>query len=410
MANSDKIINDIDSFMEINRENLIKLCSELVSAKSFNPPGDTLETTSVLENFFSASGISCEIIGKKKNKPNLISRGKGINKGLHLLFNGHMDTIGIGDESLWTVPIFSLTKKSGRLYGIGMGNMKGAVAAMAMAYKFLIEYKSWPGELTFTAVADETIFGSDGAEYLLESNKNFQADAVICGEGPGNMDLAVAEKGVLWIRFESEAPPGQGMLSTTAGSANTRLTKFIADLDKLNGKKSEKPLVLKQLIANSNNRGLCISVNTGIIKGGNFISQLSTKSYAEVDIRIPPGIKIKDLLETIDQMVKKHTGISYTIIKGWDANWTDPESKICKFVRKAAKSFRDIEPDLVVRLPASDVSRWRKMGIPGICYGPQPLLASGVDDYVIEQDLVDCAKVYALASLNFLNSYESQNN
>ena len=105
--------------------NLIKLCAELVSAKSFNPPGDTLETTSVLEKFFSASGISSEIIAKKKNKPNLISRAKGISKGLKLLFNGHMDTIGIGDESLWTVPIFSLTKKSGKLYGIGMGNMKG---------------------------------------------------------------------------------------------------------------------------------------------------------------------------------------------------------------------------------------------------------------------------------------------
>ena len=405
MPKSDEIKNDIDVFMENNRENLINLCSELVEAKSFNPPGDTSKTTSVIEKFFSASGISCEIIAKKKNKPNLISRAKGINKGLHLLFNGHMDTIGIGDESLWSVPIFSLTKNSGRLYGIGMGNMKGAVAAMAMAYKFLYENRYWQGALTFTAVADETIFGKDGAEYLLEKDNSFQADAVICGEGPGNMNLAVAEKGVLWIRIESEAKPGQGMLSTTAGSANTQLTKFVTELDNLNDKKSDRPLDLKQLVANSNNLGLSISVNTGIIKGGNFISQLSTKSYAEVDIRIPPGIKIKDILETIDEMVKNHNGISYTVIKGWEANWTDPESKICKVVQNAAKIVRDLEPDLVVRLPASDVSRWRKLGIPGVCYGPQPLLASGVDDYVIEQDLLDCAKVYALASLNFLNTY-----
>ena len=131
----------------------------------------------------------------------MISRANGIKKGLHLLFNGHMDTIGIGDESLWSVPIFSLTKNSGRLYGIGMGNMKGAVAAMAMAYKFLYENRYWQGALTFTAVADETIFGSDGAEYLLENDNSFQADAVICGEGPGNMNLAVAEKGVLWIEL-----------------------------------------------------------------------------------------------------------------------------------------------------------------------------------------------------------------
>ena len=67
MPNSDEIKNDIDVFMENNRENLINLCSELVEAKSFNPPGDTSKTTSVIENFFSASGISCEIIAKNKN-------------------------------------------------------------------------------------------------------------------------------------------------------------------------------------------------------------------------------------------------------------------------------------------------------------------------------------------------------
>ena len=246
---------------------------------------------------------------------------------------------------------------------------------MAMAYKILSENKYWPGELTFTAVADETIFGSDGAEYLLENDNSFQADAVICGEGPGNMNLAVAEKGVLWIRIESEAKPGQGMLSTTAGSAHTRLTKFVTELDKLNDNYSDRPLGLEQLVANSNNLGLRISVNTGIIKGGNFISQLATKSYADIDIRIPPGIKIKDILYIIDQMVKNHSGISYTVIKGWEANWTDPESKICRVVRKAAKIVRDREPDLVVRLPASDVSRWRNLGIPGVCYGPHPLLS-----------------------------------
>ena len=58
MPKSDEIKNDIDVFMENNRENLINLCSELVEAKSFNPPGDTSKTASVIENFFLASGIS----------------------------------------------------------------------------------------------------------------------------------------------------------------------------------------------------------------------------------------------------------------------------------------------------------------------------------------------------------------
>jgi succinyl-diaminopimelate desuccinylase len=58
----------------------------------------------------------------------------------------------------------------------------------------------------------------------------------------------------------------------------------------------------------------------------------------------------------------------------------------------------------VVRLPASDASRWRALGVPAICYGPQLELASGIDDYVHEQDLIGCAKIYALSALSYLKA------
>lgn len=41
--------------------------------------------------------------------------------------------------------------------------------------------------------------------------------------------------------------------------------------------------------------------------------------------------------------------------------------------------------------------------MPGVCYGPQPTLAAGIDDYAEEQDVIDCAKVYALAALEYLS-------
>jgi succinyl-diaminopimelate desuccinylase len=34
-----------------------------------------------------------------------------------------------------------------------------------------------------------------------------------------------------------------------------------------------------------------------------------------------------------------------------------------------------------------------------ICYGPQPTLSAGIDDYTNEQDVLDCAKIYACTSL-----------
>ena len=49
------------------------------------------------------------------------------------MFNGHLDTIPPGNPATWSVPVHALTRKEGRLYGHGMGNMKGAVAGLALA-------------------------------------------------------------------------------------------------------------------------------------------------------------------------------------------------------------------------------------------------------------------------------------
>jgi succinyl-diaminopimelate desuccinylase len=41
--------------------------------------------------------------------------------------------------------------------------------------------------------------------------------------------------------------------------------------------------------------------------------------------------------------------------------------------------------------------------VPAVCYGPQPDLSAGIDDYAYEQDVVDCAKVYARTALMLMN-------
>jgi succinyl-diaminopimelate desuccinylase len=68
---------------------------------------------------------------------------------------------------------------------------------------------------------------------------------------------------------------------------------------------------------------------------------------------------------------------------------------------EAATVVRGSPPPLVIRLPASDASRWRRAGVPAVCYGPQPTAVAGVDDFAREQDVVDCAAIYALAAALF---------
>jgi succinyl-diaminopimelate desuccinylase len=94
--------------------------------------------------------------------------------------------------------------------------------------------------------------------------------------------------------------------------------------------------------------------------------------------------------------------IDIRVAKAWDANWTALDHPLVTGLAAAVTKVRGEPPALVVRLPGSDARRWRDLGVPAVCYGPQPTLSAGVDDYVNEQDLVDCAKIYALTTLAML--------
>ena len=67
--------------------------------------------------------------------------------------------------------------------------------------------------------------------------------------------------------------------------------------------------------------------------------------------------------------------------------------------RPRRRLVRGEPPVLTVRHPASDAMRWRSLGRPAVCYGPQPTLSAGIDDYAVEQDVIDCCAVYALSAL-----------
>ena len=57
---------------------------------------------------------------------------RGTGKGV-VLFDGHIDTVGVTDESEWSVPPYEGVIKDNRIYGRGASDMRGAVAAMIRA-------------------------------------------------------------------------------------------------------------------------------------------------------------------------------------------------------------------------------------------------------------------------------------
>ncbi|MBA4696313.1 MAG: succinyl-diaminopimelate desuccinylase [Legionella sp.] len=73
-----------------------------------------------------------------------------------IMFAGHTDVVPAGDKAQWTTPPFQLTEKDGKLYGRGVADMKGSLAAMlAMTQRFLENHPNFAGSLGFLITSGE---------------------------------------------------------------------------------------------------------------------------------------------------------------------------------------------------------------------------------------------------------------
>ena len=397
---------DIIRLAEQERESVVRLCAELVAAPSVNPPGDTRRVAGVVQDFLRTHGIAGEEQALLPEMPSVVAVLDSGRPGRHLVLNVHLDTMPPGDEAAWTHPVWELTRSAGRLQGLGMGNMKGAVAAMLHALVLLDRARdAWSGRITFTAVSDEVVFGDHGAAHLLATRADLVADGLLCGEGPGFRRLAVGEKGVLWLALEAVGDAGHSSSVRRGRSATARIAAAVAAVDDLTGTRGRFEGDLAGLVVADEETALTLTANVGTLTGGFFVGQVATTARAEVDLRLPPGIGADAAQHLVEEAVARAVpdgGVTVRRMKGWDPNVTLPESSIARAWSDAWSALESEPLELAVRLPASDASRWRRLGTPSLCYGPQPTYSAGIDDYAEEDEVVRCVALYAQTALRFL--------
>ena len=80
-----------------------------------------------MRDYLGAKGIVSEIVKADDEAPNIVATMTGAKNveasaGRHVVLNAHMDTMEAGDEKAWSVPVMRVTRRDGRLYGLGMGS------------------------------------------------------------------------------------------------------------------------------------------------------------------------------------------------------------------------------------------------------------------------------------------------
>ena len=126
------------------------------------------------------------------NMPVLVGTRKGGGKGKSLILNGHYDTVPSGLVENWTHDPFGAEVESNKIFGRGAADMKGGIAAMLQAIKFIHKAGvALNGDLLVETVPDEE---ASSMGTLACCQKGYTADAAIIPE-PTNMNVLVAMRG-----------------------------------------------------------------------------------------------------------------------------------------------------------------------------------------------------------------------
>lgn len=166
------------------RNEVSELLSELIRLDTVNPPGNETRAAELLREYLEDAGVRCQLYARVPERANLVARIPG-SGGPRLLLLSHTDTV-LADAAEWTFDPWSGALEGGEIWGRGALDMKGQVAASAVAIASLAREGFEPaGDLIFAATADEEVGDDFGLSWLCREH----ADAVRCdyalNEGAG---------------------------------------------------------------------------------------------------------------------------------------------------------------------------------------------------------------------------------
>jgi len=399
--------------LSIDRDRLVEWASKAISIPSFT--GSEEEMARFVAQTFEELGLQVQWQQIEEGRANVLGTLAGSGGGPALMFNGHMDTSYSGKEPwLAHVPGFQPKpfQKDGRLYGLGVSNMKGALACYVEALRALDEADvRLRGDVMIAAVCGEiekTQYGeaqgpqyrgyAAGSRYLVSHGG--VADMCILGE-PTEGKVVLGHFGSLWLR-----------ISTHGNFVHTAFTEGKRGLNSILRMREVIDAVLEWIPSWEDDpenayRGARAIVNIGAIQGGFGwrVSRTPHRTDLFLDVRVPPT---KSMAAARGQVLAMVRGLQrrfpdygleaevYVTAPGAEIEESHP---LIAAIDEAHEQVFGARPERDTTRWFSDASALTRYGIATVNYGTSTgLLDTDLGENLDIDALVKTARVYALAA------------
>lgn len=221
-------------------QEVVELTRALVRIDTSNPPGNETPAARLLFDYLSAAGAECELAGPDPERLNLIARVRGSGEGPSLLLMGHTDVVP-APAGNWSFDPFEATVRDGRMYGRGVADMKGELAARAVAVARLARSGAVPaGDVVLIAESDEERNVSDcGMPWLVRERPDLRCDLAL-NEGGGELlelpggrrvvTIGIGEKLVTSVRLRVSGAGGHASLPAVVDNPLPRAAAIVTRL------------------------------------------------------------------------------------------------------------------------------------------------------------------------------------
>jgi acetylornithine deacetylase len=400
--------------VNVDRDRLVETASRLVGVPSFT--GDEEPAARLMVELFESLGLQVQWQQVEEGRANALGTWRGAGGGKSLMFNGHLDTSYSGREPwLRAVPGFQpqAFERDGRLYGLGISNMKGAVACYVEAVRALQDAGvHLRGDVLIAAVCGEiekTQQGEEqgrqyrgyaaGTRYLVSHGG--VADMCLLGE-PTEGKVVLGHFGALWLRIRVH-----GDFIHTAFSEGRRDRNSILRAREVLDAVLEWVPAWEEDPANGY-QGAKAIVNVGAIEGGFGWRASRTPHHTDLflDVRVPPtkemAVARREVLDMVRGLAERFPDYA---VEG-EVFVTAPGAEI-EEGHELVAAIDAAHAEVWGEPPARDVTRWfsdasalTRYGVPTVNYGT----STGLMDVELGENLeidalVKTAEVYARVAM-----------
>ena len=392
--------------VKIDRDRLVDAASRMIGVHSFT--GDEEGMARLMVELYEELGLRIQWQQVEDGRANVLGTWAGAGDGPTLMFNGHLDTSYSGREPwLAGIPGFQPEgfERDGRIYGLGISNMKGAVACYVEAVRALQDQAvRLRGDVIVAAVCGEIektqqgdAQGAEfrgyaaGSRYLV--GHGGAADMCILGE-PTENKLVLAHFGSLWLRLSTHGP-----FVHTAFSEGRRDENSILRMRPVLDAVLEWLPSWEERMSYGDVRGVA---NVGGIEGGFGwrASRTPHRTDLFLDLRVPPDVPMADARREALEFARSLEGVEaevYVTAPGAEVEESHP----------LVAALADAHGEVFGSAPERDVTRWfsdasvlSRYGIATVNYGT----SSGLPDAELGENLaidglVQTAEVYARAAM-----------